>query len=594
MKNDQMTLPEIFKKTYNIILENALENSESKKRKLPSVSQLDGLYELSEPEEEIWKKWCPASKRSSHSDRKKELIRAYFGEKEEIAKPHITAMLSALGVRTEGDNPNADYKYGTFIDASRVYSAAKITALSGGISAPGLDFRKKPENTDKRTRSTRFDFCLPENDYMYVVNTAQKIRRKTLAPANLGLDSNKPYKKPEDITNVVAAELDKKGLGEYTDFFKSVCDGMTGTKDSEKAENISALVSDNNSKNEKKISYDIPILSGDVSVEDWIAEFENDFGEVLGPLMLMDRMKNVSIEYPSGSNNEGYDYELKTENGSVKINAKGTTGSNSSIRYVITGALKDLPELSGVPAEYNEFMADFSAIYENKETIMTEAKKEGIIWKQTWYFVKKFWEQKLINRNNKETKDTFKTALSILGLEENENLSKEDIVERLDKIEDLKTRLKEFYDVLDYKPSNDYKPEDITKDWKEKDENASFKYGCVAYPLMVAVVRKLNNYKNYSNFLTQCVKKTLEYQVWTECELNKEKTGIKISFSVLDMKQNNLEYKFAAAGSVGNPFLRNISVKTVEKQPERTRKQFPTRRHRTTHPRPQNKEKVFV
>lgn len=219
------------------------------------ANKLEAAYNLSGNPERTR---CPKNLRSNKHGH--EYIRGYFGDDEDSAVKSVEIMLTAIGV----DIDSISLEYGMFKDASGKYNTIKVTSKDT-ISIP------------------EYSFELKKNDYVYVINTSignSKIRSKTLTPDRLGL-TNIPFKSKDELVNKIEKGLLNSKLEDYTEALLSLCDCIQGgTKD---------LTLDEILNNTVSYTCDKSII-GDLTKEDF-NNIAKDFGEILGPMMLMDKLK---------------------------------------------------------------------------------------------------------------------------------------------------------------------------------------------------------------------------------------------------------------------------------------------------------------
>ena len=369
-----------------------------------------------------------------------------------------------------------------------------------------------------------------------------------MSPANLGLKEK--FENKEKILEKISTGLENKSLEEFSGFFQNVCTNISGGKT---VNDISDLTKEN-------IKYIITDLSGEVRPDTWMAEFENDFGEIMGPLMLMDRIPNAEIYFPSKSNEPGYDYILKTGNEEIKISAKARRGSNNSLKNVIQDDLKDLNNLKK-QIKQNLFLDETNEEDVNNllDIIGNTYLEKNYIWKQTLHLAVKFKNEKI--SGNRSLAEIFSPFLNFNDNKNLEKIEKTDLANAVSSKtnpspEKLRNVLENFYKELNFSvKSNFYKR--LAGVWSK---NKDARYGCVFYPLTVTVVKCLNNSDLYKKVLEYCSRKSMSYCVKTNCTLDNAQTQLDIVFNVYDLKHDKVEFEFVQSASIWDPSNKSIGI----------------------------------
>ena len=488
-----------MKNLYNYIFE-AL-NQQNKK--------LEAAYSLSSNADRTR---CPKNLRASkHSH---EYIRGYFGDNEESALKSVESMLIGIGV----DIDNISMEYGIFKDASGKYNAFKITSKDA-ISIPDYSFELK------------------KNNYLYVINTSvgnSKIRKKVLTSDNLGLTKYEFFSKDE-IVDAVKKGLQNSKLEEYTEAIISLCNCIQGgEKNLELDEILNNTISYTCDKS----------IVGDLTKEDF-NNIANDFGEVLGPIMLMDKLKgDIKLSYPTGSNAKLFDYII---NDSIWISAKAGHGAVPSSVDTMK-AIQDLYQSNTINAEGDEkeFLENIVPI------IADDEKKESgsAIRRQTWRLAL-YLEQ--IN-------DNIKSALDILrnyGLNLTEKGISENDMDLVYKEKNLEKLLMEFYKTISYKPSDKYSIDYIVNDYESIDKKV--KEGIILYPIKVIITNYIDI--KYREFITKYANMVMNgYQMYFNHNIKGD--TIELSFCPKHMKKE--KYRLKAQGSVGYPLLKSMGIEMIK------------------------------
>lgn len=454
---------------------------------------------------------CPKNiKASKH---KHEYMRGYFGDDEDSAIESVRVMLSKIGIT------DIDLEYGMYRDASGQYNAVKITS--------------KNAINDKENL-----FKLDRNGYLYIVNTTvgnSKIRRKSLTPDKLGLTKD-TYESKDQLISAISDGLKSNKLEEYAGAILALCDCIQGgAKDLTIDDILNHTISYNVDKS----------VIGDLTKTDF-NNIANDFGEVLGPMMLMDKLTGkVVLSYPTGSNAKLFDYVI---NDNVWISAKAGKGavpsSVDTMKAIQELYNKGNIEVSGDEKEFLERIVPIIADDEKKES-------GSAIRRQSWRLALEVSEM-----GDKNTQ----TALDILlnyGLELTENGIPEASINNLHSNGKLESLLTEFYKALSYMPSKKYSIDVILNEFDSLDKKV--KEGMILYPIKVAVTEYIDS--KYRNFITKYANMVMTgYQMYFNHKINGD--NIEISFCPKQMSKNNFRLK--AQGSVGEPLLKSMGIEMIK------------------------------
>lgn len=472
-----------------------------------SNNKLEEIYKLSPNYD---RSRCPKNLRRSH---KHEYMRGYFGDDEESALNSVKTMLDNAGIT------DVELEYGMYTDASGTYNAIKIT-------------------TNTNINNSKFGFKLDKNNYLYIVNTSvgnSKIRKKTLTPDRLGLTKYNFSSKEEIIDKVKSGLLNSK-LEDYTEAILSLCDCISGgAKD---------LTLDEILNNTISYTCDKSII-GDLTKEDF-SNIANDFGEVLGPIMLMDKLKgDVKLSYPTGSNAKLFDYII---NDNIWISAKAGKGaipsSVDTMKAIHDLYAKGNIEASGDEKEFLETIVPIIADDERKES-------GSAIRRQTWRLA----------LYTETVNSSIKIALDILrkyGLQLSEKGISESNIDNVYNNGKLENLLTEFYKSISYKPSDKYSIDYLVNEYSVIDEKV--KEGMILYPLKVAVTNYIDT--KYSNYITTYASMVMNgYQMY----FNHKIVGDKVELSFCPEQMSKGSYRLKAQGSVGAPLLKSMGIEKIKK-----------------------------
>ena len=454
---------------------------------------------------------CPKNlKASKHGH---EYMRGYFGDDEDSAIDSVKTMLSKIGIT------DVDLEYGMYRDASGQYNAVKITSKDAIIDKENL-------------------FNLKKGDYLYVVNTTvgnSKIRRKSLTPDKLGLTTNE-YTSKEQIVNAVEKGLKSNNLEEYSGAILALCDCIQGgAKDLALDEILNHTIS---------YTVDKSVI-GDLTKTDF-NNIANDFGEVLGPMMLMDKLiGDIKLSYPTGSNAKLFDYII---NDNVWISAKAGKGAVPSSVDTMK-AVQELYSKGNIEAEGDE--KDF--LERIVPIIADDEKKESgsAIRRQSWRLAL---EVSDMGDNNTLM------ALNILkkyGLEPNEKGIDESVINDLYENNKLESLLTEFYKALSYTPSKDYSINVLINEFNSFDSKV--KEGMILYPIKVTVTEYIDS--KYREYITKYANMVMTgYQMYFNHKINGD--TVEISFCPKQMSKN--KFRLRAQGSVGYPLLKSMGIEMIK------------------------------
>lgn len=484
--------------------------------------KLESAYELSGNPN---RKRCPKNLRSYKHNH--EYIRGYFGDNESSTLDSVKKMLKGIGV----DLDSIYLEYGMFWDASGQYNAVKITSKDN-INIP------------------KYGFNLNKNDYIYIINTTvgnSKIRRKTLTPDNLGL-TNIVFNNKEDIVKAVKKGLKSSQLEEYTQAILSICNCINTNDNNNTLEDI---------LNSETIYIVDKSTLGDLTDSDF-NNISNDFGEVLCPLMLMDKLQgNVNLSYPTGSNAKLYDYII---NDNIWISAKAGKGSvpssvdtmkciQSKFENLVNDNIIDISKLQTKEKEFLEEIVPIIADDEKNES-------GSAIRRQTW---------RLAIKINELGYSNIKNALNILtkyNLTISENGISEKEIDNIYKENKLNDLLTEFYTNINYKPSKRFSINKLVNNYYNLEKK--IKEGMILYPLKTIITRFINdNYGkgNNEDYISKYANMVMTgYQMYFNYKI--DGNNIKLTFCPKQMSKHNFQLK--QQGSVGNPLLKSMGIEMIK------------------------------
>jgi hypothetical protein len=459
---------------------------------------------------------CPKNlKASKHGH---EYMRGYFGDDEDSAIESVRIMLSKIGIT------DVHLEYGKYRDASGEYNAIKITSDYDIL---------EPEHS----------FKLKKNNYLYVVNTVlgnSKLRKKSLTPDKLDLTKDK-YNSKKQIIDAVLNGLKTNNLNEYSDAILALCNCIqNNSKDIAFDEII-----------DKTISYTVDkSIIGNLTKTDF-NNIANDFGEVLGPIMLMDKLiGDVEISYPTGSNAKFFDYIV---NDSIHISAKAGKGAiPSSVdtakainNLYIDKKNKGIIEVEGDEKYFLEKI--IPVIADNKRY----GKSDSSIRRQSWKLA--MLADEMGNTNVSMALDVLKNN----GLNITENGISESNIDEIYINGKLEKLLTDFYNLLSYKPSSAYSIDIILNEFEKFD--SSTKEGIILYPIKSAVTNYIDS--KYTEYINKYANMVMNgYQMYFNHKIIGD--NVVISFCLKQMNKN--KFRLKAQGSVGKPLLKSMGIEMVK------------------------------
>lgn len=459
-----------------------------------------------------------------------ELMRGYFGVDEDEVMRSVRAMLSTIGI----NDTNTITTYEDVGVASGEYNAVKVTAT-------------KPIDIDTKLQGKKLIISMDRGDYLYIINTCRsgsRISKKTLTPDNLGI-TNREYYNTKDLIQSALGGLKGVGLEDYRDVLGSMCSIIT--KSGHNDMSLDEIL-------DRDISYTIKNKDMSGITHSEFNNIANDFGEVLGPLMLMSQLSgDVELRYPKGSNAKLYDYII---NGNIFVSAKaGKRGGvpsavdpMRSIQQLVEDGLIDTAHCTPVEREFLEKVVPLIA----DSSGAGDLGRGSAIRKSTWSIVHMLYSV---------VKDAgvrnFVDLMSSYGIDVlNKGIRDED-VDRLYDEGSLGEVLSKAYSILNYKPNTRMSIEKLSSDYKHiTTEMKSVKEGCLLYPVKSYITSVLNS--RYDMCITKYANMVMTgYQVYL---LNNKTPELDttITFRVKKMSQHS--FKLSAQGSTTNPLLKNMGI----------------------------------
>jgi len=279
-----------------------------------------------------------------------------------------------------------------------------------------------------------------------------------------------------------------------------------------------------------------------------IANFSNDFGEVLGALMMFNVLKDTGegLKYPKDSNAALVDFEFDDYKVSSKAGGGGTPSGSSIMKMIYNAKEKDgltldvdqttfyedVVKVWLNPYELNKNSTTFNKVMNLANDVSGPNQGSGYSY---------VLQQAKLNQKS-ATREALVTFL--------DNLIKED-----------KAKFEFFIKTLSQKTGAWRGKIDASKYMKEYEErmekNDSNRVGMIFYPIMVETANALN--EKYSDVLTQLTQKVTDVkQVYLD---TKVKAG---AFIFKTKKFSNANFKFLQKGMVWNPFSSMMGIKMIK------------------------------
>lgn len=531
-----------------------------KKESKGTLNKLEKAYAFVLNKHTDWSRtFSPKLLRKSKSKHPYEYIRGYFGpnsDETEIMN-NVKTLLTGIGVSL--NDIELEYgKYGTIV--SGTYYAIKITSKSEAID---ID---------------EFAFNLPKKDEgsLYIINTVKgssKIKQKSLTPNKLGL-CNKPHSNTDSIIQSVTNALEQLKLAEYKPVLINLCNTIidAGKHNLSLDDIFNTKVFD--------ISYKVDITDkpefNSLTAED-LNNISNDFGEVLGPIMLLSELQiqhpnDVVISYPETENNQDFDYtinSLKTEG--INIAAKANSGSSSSIISIMNKIdtfynkedNKGNKAINDIKPNSKDWFF-LTTIVSRLANISTSNKKGGsYVRANTWGLAKELmhiFKDSRLSKGINVLLNAFNCTIE--DLEDKNKLYKkvESFLETSEGHENFINILANYYSEIGYTPSHKNAIELLKSKSKLNDlkSSKSFKEGLIIYPIKVEISNLLNcEYgdciKNYVSQLADGYQLTLT--------MSKASNIVNMNFKMMLRKTAN--YNITPGGYVSDPLNKNIGIKYV-------------------------------
>lgn len=482
-----------------------------------------------------YEKTFPQTRRDSAGAKySPEYVRANFGANDGTAEENIQKYLKSLKV------PSSAYKMEGFPsghyhkDVGKTFSGQFHTykiILKANKQILGQDFK-------------RGDTIFLTNRYKVSAKTGEAavIKGKDLTPDAMDLAST-TYKTGVAVVTKVNQFIDNTS---YPDNYKQFIKDSMQIVLKNKVGTFSDFEVYASSGTPIVYKVGAPFFDGIDQVS--VANFSNDFGEVLGALMMFNIIKDTGegLAYPQNSNEALVDFEFDQYKVSSKAGGGGTP-SGSSIMKMIDNAKRN----DGLMLD-----VDQTTFYED---------------------VVKVWLNPYeLNRNSTTYNKVMNLAADILGpnqgsgysyvlqqaKQNQKSVTREALIKFLDELfKEDQNKFESFIKTLSEKTGAWRGKIDSTKYAKEYEErmekNDSNRVGMIFYPIMVETANALN--EKYSDVLTQLTQKVTDVkQVYLD---TKVKAG---AFIFKTKKFSSANFKFQQKGMVWNPFSSMMGIKMVK------------------------------
>lgn len=544
-----------MKNLYSYITEAVKKESKS------TLNKLEKAYSFILNKHTDWSRtFSPKELRKSKSKHPYEYIRGYFGPNSDETEIMNNVKILLTGIGVSLNDIELEYgKYGTIV--SGTYYAIKITSKSEAIDIDEFAF-----NLPKKGEGS-----------LYIVNTVKgssKIKQKSLTPNKLGL-CNKPYSNTDSIIQSVTNALEQLKLAEYKPVLINLCNTIidAGKHNLSLDDIFNTKVFD--------ISYKVDITDKpefhSLTAED-LNNISNDFGEVLGPIMLLSELQiqhpnDVVISYPETENNQDFDYTINSSSKTEGINiaAKANSGSSSSIISIMNKIdtfynkedNKGNKAINDIKPNSKDWFF-LTTIVSRLANISTSNKKGGsYVRANTWGLAKELMQIFKDSRLSKGINVLLNAFnCTIEDLEDKNKLHKkvESFLETSEGHKNFINILAKYYSEIGYTPSHKNAIELLKTKSKLNDIKSSkaLKEGLIIYPIKAEIANLLN--REYGDCIKNYVSQLADgYQL----TLTMSKTSNIVNMNFKMMLRKTANYNITPGGYVSDPLNKNIGIKYV-------------------------------
>tara|TARA_Y100000389_G_scaffold182303_1_gene198797 strand:+ start:2427 stop:5774 length:3348 start_codon:yes stop_codon:yes gene_type:complete len=483
-----------------------------------------------------WKKWSEGIgtiNTSSFVGNKftREMIRADFGSNDGTALTNIQDFLKSDRV-----NPN-NYKITEI--PPKEYVDDISSDISGEFSSYKIEFTKPSKVFIEKYDKGSIIYVTNRNKIAKSTGKKEVVGRKDFTPEAMGL-TIQDYKSPEPLYANIQRAVEKSNIPDNYKAFMI----KSAQKIIEKNKNTSKFKTfEDYSKYGKEIIYKLDADFFDGIDARSIKNLQNDYGEVLGGLMLFDILKDTGagVRYPSGSNEALIDFYFDD----YKISSKAGGGSNPSGSTAMR-AIENRYTSGDIvfDEEESEF---YEQVVKNWLNPMELAKSGTYSSVMTLGYI----------HNGKSS--AIKYLMEESGLDINA-LTQDNVLKFLDGLTQDESSFFEFYsNFIELSGagqsliSESYRQDYI----KRMKSNNHLRIGLIFYPIMVETSIALS--EKYSNVLTRLVQKITDVkQVYMDSKIRSSE----FVFKTYEFKTSN--FKFERKGAVWNPYSAMMSISLVK------------------------------
>jgi hypothetical protein len=366
--------------------------------------------------------------------------------------------------------------------------------------------------------------------------------RKDLTPDKMGL-AGITYKSSTDLISKVSTYLNSSTEipDNYKDFILA-CSNLIADDSSNrnKFKDFNEL-----SSSDVTLTYNIKSSIFEGIDDIFINNFQNDYGEVLGPIMLFNTLNQygVGLSYPSASNEKLVDFYFDD----FKVSSKGGGGgtpSGDTIVQLIYAAYKQ-GKLNFTESDEQDFLNNFILKWVNPDKFDKKS--------NTYNNVITLANINLYNNKNSGYFYLLNTAKIQPSF-----VTRENLINFLDELSNDEIEFTKFLSTLFQRTGFSTSKSDLKSYYNDylnkKTSNNSDRIGYVFYPIMVEVTKILN--EKYSVLLTFFAQKVTEVkQIYLDIYVSK---GV-FKFTCKPFKKS--QFLFEQKGSINNPFNANIGIK---------------------------------
>jgi len=454
-----------------------------------------------------------------------EVLRANFGSNDGEAETNISKFIENIGGFNSKDYEIENLGVGP---VSSDYAAYKII-----LNRPF---------TDKLGRSyVPGDFFVITNRYKVgATGEHSVIGKKDLTPDRLKITKNE-YKSGDSLIAAVKPTILNKDYPEnYKRFILETSQYVLD--DSSNRGKFADFESYANATIQT-IEYSVPSELFEGIDQLSVNNFQNDYGEILGGIAMFNLLKNTGtgLSYPTASNEKLVDFYFDGYSVSSKAGRGGTPTGDTVVRKIndLYEAGKIMPEGS----KETDFFNNFILAWINAPKLSRSGTYDNII--------------NLCAKNITDKKNSgfwFLSETTGIGPEQMEQSKVEDYLDGLyNNVEEFKSFISKLWDLSGL--SWNQKMLDSYTD--EYPKMGIKRVGVIFYPLMVEVVKELNNL--YGEELTKFSQMATDVkQLYLDVNVKKSICA----FKAVPFK--TATFKFEQKGSMSNPFNSNMGIRILK------------------------------